>query len=116
MSLEVISLYTKDSEELTYTTGAASMDFVMPDHEDGTALLVTNGDASKSATVTVKAGNSIYAMGDLAVTVDAGDTAIINLKNSGRFKNVSGENSGKILVTLGGTADPTDIGVAVIQL
>lgn len=99
--MNILSLYDQDSGVISYSNGEASMRFEMPDHEDGTALIVNN-TADSAATVTVKAGNSIYAMGDLTVSVAASATAVINLKNSGRFKNVHGENSGKVAVTISG--------------
>ncbi len=99
--MNILSLYDSDSGVISYSDGESSMSFAMPDHEDGTALIVHN-TANSAATVTVKAGNSIYSMGDLEVSVAASATAVINLKNTGRFKNVSGENGGKVVVTVSG--------------
>lgn len=112
--MNILSLYDSDSGVVSYSSGEATMSFNMPDHEDGTALLINN-TAESAATVTVKAGNSIYAMDDLSVSVAASATAVINLKNSGRFKNVHGENSGKVVVTVSGVT-ASSVKLCVIAL
>lgn len=114
MTVNVLDLYEKDSSVITYTDGAERMEIVTPDHEDGFCLVLRN-TASETATVRVKAGNSIYAMGDLEVSLNASEDAVINLKNTGRFKNVNGEDSGKIIVEISASA-PADIKVCPFSL
>ena len=114
MSLNVVDLYTKDSAAIVYSQAEKKMDFVTPAHEEGFCLIVKNSGANP-AVLTVKEGNSIYAMGDYAVTVKSGEDVMINLKNTGRFKNVSGENSGKIIVEVTDGTE-ADLSVCVLSL
>lgn len=57
--------------------------------------------ASNATRLTVKAGNGIQGVADLSLTVAAG-TSLVKLE-SGRFKNVTGTNKGKIVVVSPGT-------------
>jgi hypothetical protein len=66
---------------------------------DEKMTLVIN--ASSATTLTVKAGNSIQGVNDLTLTVPVG-ISLVKLE-SGRFKNVSGTNKGKIVVKSAGT-------------
>ena len=63
---------------------------------DEKMVLVINNEGSSSAALTVKAGNGIMGVTDLALTVPQG-ISLVKLESS-RFKNVSGENKGKIVV------------------
>ena len=107
MILEIVDLYTKDSEILEFYEAEDVVEIITPDHEDGFGLLVRSNGSE--ITCTVKAGNSIYAMGDLAVEVPAGGDVLINLKNTGRFKNVNGEKSGKIIVEFSGNISDAQV-------
>lgn len=104
MILNITDLYVKDSMELEFSPAEETVEIVTPDHEEGFGLLIKNTGGSDS-TVTVKAGNSIYAMGDLAVSVPGSSEVLVNLKNTGRFKNVHGEKSGKIIVETDGSVE-----------
>lgn len=68
------------------------------DHK--TLLLIVN-DGTGSATLTIHHGNGLQGVADLNVTLSAGQFTIVTL-DSGRFKNVSGADKGKVL--LSGTA------------
>lgn len=57
--------------------------------------------ATTQTTLTVKAGNGIQGVADKVLTVPVG-TSLVKLE-SGRFKNVSGANKGKIVVRSAGT-------------
>ena len=57
--------------------------------------------ATEATTLTVKAGNGIQGVADKVLTVPVG-TSLVKLE-SGRFKNVSGTNKGKIVVQSAGT-------------
>ena len=57
--------------------------------------------ASSATTLTVKAGNGIQGVADLTLTVPEG-VSLVKLE-SGRFKNVSGTNKGKVVVKSAGT-------------
>ncbi|MBQ3063985.1 MAG: hypothetical protein IJC99_04205 [Clostridia bacterium] len=64
---------------------------------DEKMVLVVQNTASADATLTVKAGNGIQGVVDLTLTVPKQAVSLVKL-DSGRFKNVSGENKGKIVV------------------
>lgn len=66
---------------------------------DDKSVLVIN--ASAATNLTVKAGNGIQGVTDLVLTVPQG-ISLVKLE-SGRFKNVTGENKGKIVVVSTGT-------------
>ncbi len=76
---------------------------------DNKMILVVQNSGSAATTLTVKAGNGIQGVADLTLTVPVG----VNLAKleSGRFKNVSGENKGKIVVVSPGTPS---VGVVAI--
>ncbi len=74
---------------------------------DEKMILVVN--ATTETTLTVKAGNGIQGVCDLELTVPVG-VSLVKLE-SGRFKNVSGENKGKIVVVSAGTPS---VGVVAI--
>lgn len=89
---------------------AAGAEFAMSGRDDKTLLLVQNA-ATSAKTVTVKAGNGIQGVNDLTVSVPASSTTALVL-DSGRYKNVSGADRGKVIV-MGASAD---IKLAVIVL
>lgn len=74
--------------------------------DEHTVLVI---DASAATDLTVKAGNGIQGVTDLTLSVPEG-ISLVKLE-SGRFKNVSGENKGKIVVVSTGTPS---VGVAAL--
>lgn len=84
--------------------------FDMDGRDDKTVIFVQNA-ATSAKTVTFKAGNGIQGVCDLEASVPASSTVPVVL-DSGRFKNVSGEDKGKVII-MGASAD---IKVAVIVL
>lgn len=76
---------------------------------DDRLILVVENSGSTDGSITIKAGDGIQGVNDLTLTAKAG----INLVklDSGRFKNVTGTNKGKIVVR--GAAS---IKVAVVEL
>lgn len=73
---------------------------------------VYNNNANTAKTVTIKAGNGLQSeFGDLTFSVSAQKIAWIVL-SSGRFKNVTGENKGNIVIE----GQSTDIQLKVIRL
>lgn len=90
-------------EALTANT-AKALDW---SEKDEHSVLVIN--ASAATDLTVKAGNGIQGVTDLVLEVPEG-TSLVKLE-SGRFKNVSGANKGKIVVVSSGTP-----GVGVVAL
>lgn len=67
--------------------------------KDEHTVLVIN--AAAQTDLTVKAGNGIQGVTDLVLTVPKG-VSLVKLE-SGRFKNVSGANKGKVIVVSTGT-------------
>lgn len=74
---------------------------------DEKLILVIN--AEEGTTLTVKAGNGIQGVNDITLTVPKG-VSLIKLE-SGRFKNVSGENKGKVVIVSAGTPK---VGIAAL--
>lgn len=66
------------------------------DQKDDQTVLVLNNTDSTAKTVTIKAGNGIQGVNDEVLTVPAGIN-LIKLE-SGRFKFVTGDNKGKIVL------------------
>lgn len=91
---------------LTANTGKA----VSWEEGDEKLVLVVQNAGSSSTTLTIKAGNGIQGVADKIVAVPVG----INLLKleSGRFKNVSGDNKGKIVVVSPGTVK---VGIAALE-
>ena len=77
--------------------------------DDKTLLLVQNS-ATSEGTLTVKAGNGIQGVNDLSVVVPASSTVGLVLE-SGRFKKISGDDKGKIIL-----AGAATLKVAVVKL
>ncbi len=77
------------------------------DENDNKMILVISAEGATD--LTVKAGNGIQGVTDLTLTVPKG-VSLVKLE-SGRFKNVSGENKGKIVVVSTGTPS---VGVAAL--
>lgn len=88
-------LATVTLEKLTANTATA---LEWAERDDKMILVIS---ATSATTLTVKAGNGIQGVADLALTVPVG-TNLVKLE-SGRFKNVTGENKGKIVVESPGT-------------
>lgn len=79
------------------TALSAGVDTEVPfDQRDDQTILVLSNNGSSPVDVTIKAGNGLQGVNDLVVSVAAGANAI--KLESGRFKFVSGEHKGKILV------------------
>ena len=72
---------------------------VAQDHLSG-LLLVFKGGAS-ARTVTIRAGNGVQAGADLEFNVGSDETVCI-CPESGRFKNMSGTDKGKIIIGVNG--------------
>jgi len=93
---------------ITSTTDGAVIDFKGQDSKI-VVLIKNNGAAAQTATI--KKGDSIHGVADYAVNIAAGKTFAYSLE-SGKFKNVTGANKGKVII-LGST---TDIQVGAILL
>lgn len=64
---------------------------------DDKMLVLLQNVTDSAVTVTVKAGNGIQGVCDLSFEL-AGSAAVTLALESGRFKNVSGENKGKVIL------------------
>ena len=93
----------------TTAEDGVAIDFKGKDHK--TVILAQNG-GSGTATVTVKAGNGIQGVNDVAeYTIAAGSIAAIRL-DSGEFKQVTGTNKGNVVII----PSSTDVKFAVVEL
>lgn len=93
---------TVNPDALTFTAASVAADgFTVPHAygDDKTLLVFYNSNGSTTArTFTVKAGDSIQGVVDLeSGDVAAGKYAMLAVE-SGRFKNVTGDNKGKLLI------------------
>jgi hypothetical protein len=91
---------------LTALTANTAKAIEWPESDEKMVLVISASDAN---TLTVLAGNSIQGVADLSVSVPAG-VSLIKLE-SGRFKNVTGTNKGKIVIKSTGTPK---VGVAAL--
>ena len=94
---------------LTALTANTARAIEWPESDEKMVLVVQN-TASSDATLTVKAGNGLQGVVDLTLTVPKQAVSLVKL-DSGRFKNVSGENKGKIVVV---SATALSVGAAAM--
>lgn len=95
---------------VTFKTLKSNTDELFDFNErDDKSVIIVNNTTSGDVTVTVKAGNGIQGVSDLVLTAKSG-ISVFKIE-SGRFKNVSGDNKGKIVLTSSGTP-----GVAIVAL
>ena len=94
MTINTVSLFNGDYTKIAFEEGENTIKIKTPDHEEGFGIIIKNEDSANDATVTVKGSNSILSVGDMIIPVEKGEQTLINLKNTGRYKNVSGEVSG----------------------
>ena len=83
---------------------------VVWDERDEKITLVIQNTATSEGVAVVKAGNGYGGVADLEVVIPASSFVILAL-DSARFKNVSGENKGKVHIT-----GPATIKVAAFKL
>jgi hypothetical protein len=97
--------------DVTFVNGATTGVNVPAANADCKRLILVNNTATSKAAVTVKAGNGIQGVKDLeAYEIPASTLSVIRL-DDGRFKNVSGEDNGYIVISGPATAQ-----VAVVEL
>lgn len=65
-------------------------------------IIIENSDSTNAENVTIKKGNGLQGTKDLVIAVPKSEIHTIVVE-SGKYKNVSGTNKGKIQIT--GTAD-----------
>lgn len=80
------------------TVAAGDGAVVTCDKDDGKILLmVKNSNTTVTNTAVIKAGNALQGTADLEITLAASTTKGIVVE-SGKYKNISGTNKGKIVV------------------
>lgn len=89
------------------TSGA---ELTMAAGDDKYLILVQNA-ATSAKSVTIKKGNGLQGVADLTKSLEESSYTALVIE-SGHFKNVSGDDKGKVIIT-GGSAD---IKVAVFKL
>lgn len=87
------TISTPTLETLTASTPKA-LDF---DGADERIVVLVQNTTTSATSLTVKAGNGLQGVMDITLAVPASSVSLLKL-DSGRFKNVSGENKGKIVV------------------
>ena len=100
-----------DVSALVTAVDSTNKDAVIPMVSDKMLLIVQNTDSSNAVTVTIKAGNSIQGNKDISATIPASGYKIVQIE-SGRFKNVSGDNSGKVKIV--GSSNKVKVGAFVL--
>lgn len=98
MSINTVSLYNLDSAEIEYEVCESQVKIKTPSHEEGFGLIVKNKSTASDADFIIKGGNSVMAMGDTFIKIPKGCDMLINLKDTGRYKNVYGEDAGYIVI------------------
>lgn len=98
------------TDSLTAALDASAGGEVVWNGSDEKTLVLVQNTGSAAADFIVKAGNGIQGVNDLKVNVTNGKTIYMQL-DSGRFKNVSGADKGKVV--FGGGAS---FKVAVFEL
>lgn len=78
---------------------------------DDKMMIMLLNETNSTATVTVKAGNGIQGVCDLTVELAEGGMATLALE-SGRFKNVSGPDKGKVILA----ASAAGVGAMALKL
>lgn len=87
----------------TAAVDATAGAFITCDAADQKMLIIMeNSDADNDENVTIKKGNALQGTADLVYKVPKGETHAIVVE-SGKYKNISGTNKGKIHITA--TAD-----------
>ncbi len=80
--------------------GSAVQTFDYNTVDEKTAIIINNKNESEASVVTVKAGNGMRSsIGDLVVTVNAGDTVVLGPLDSMRFKNLT---TGQVTIEISG--------------
>lgn len=98
--MEVVMRNNIANVALTALTAGTAAALEFSESDDKIVLVVQNSE-DDATDLTVKAGNGIQGVCDLVLSVPTG-VSLLKLE-SGRFKNVTGENKGKIVVVSTGT-------------
>lgn len=66
--------------------------------DDSKVLLILTNCGEAATTATIKKGNALQGVSDLEIALGVGATKVIAVE-SGRYSNVSGDNSGSVIIT-----------------
>lgn len=102
------------SGAITFTAAATAADGVALDFtgKDYKCVVIAQNTGGSSATVTVKAGNGMNGVNDIAAeTIAAGETKVIRL-DSAAFKNIEGTDRDKVVMI----PSATGVKFAVVEL
>lgn len=113
-NIVITKLVRNEADVIPATAAVNATDGAMLDLNgivDEKLLILIENAGSAAKVATIKAGNGIQGVHDLEISVDAGKTVGIVIESM-KFKNVSGENMGKVII-LGAS---TDIKIAAVQL
>lgn len=107
----VLSFNTMAAMPATAAVDATDGALITCDKADQKMLIVIeNSDTVNAETVTIKKGNGVQGVADLAVSVPKSETKVITVE-SGKYKNISGTLKGKIKITAS-----ADVKIACIVL
>lgn len=95
-----LGVRNKVGDTITYVALDATdgLEFVMDERDEKYVVLIQNSDSSTGKEFTIKKGNSIQGVADYTKKVAKGTTVAISL-DSGAFKNVTGDDKGKVVFT-----------------
>lgn len=87
---------------VTATSDSLIVDVAQSQDKKVVFIADNSANTSGAATVTVKAGQNVAGVNDLTLTVGKGEKAFFQL-DSNAYMNASGENKGKIVITVSTT-------------
>lgn len=99
-----------DTANLTVALDGTAGAYYEHKERDDKYVIIAQNTGSSASNLTIKKGNGIQGVADNVITIAAGKTVAINLE-SGCYKNVSGDNKGRVIMTGAAT-----IKVAVVKL
>jgi hypothetical protein len=116
LSVNELTEQNKFGEQAAYSgllsaVTADGASFIMNGQDTKFLVLIQNGHATAAKTATVKSGNGLQGVNDITVSIAAGNYTYVVLE-SGKFKNVSGDDKGKVIIV----GESTDIKIAVFKL
>lgn len=114
IKLTSFNTITKEADTTVFTAidGTHGAYFVMAKGGDKYVIGIKNASLSAGAKIiTIKAGNGLQGTNDISLSLAQNEIAWVVL-DSGKFKNVYGENKGTVILT--GTSN--DLKVKVIEL
>lgn len=84
------------SEAFALTAVGAGANAIIPIGKDEQTTFIAT--ATNACNLTIKAGDSLQAVSDEVIAIEAGKYVAFSV-DSGRFKNLKGENAGCVVIT-----------------